>query len=354
MKQVTGTWAALLLADPSPCLRLLVLRELLRRPQDDAEVLELRELREADPLVADLLRLQAPDGSWMSIDLGRTASAGQVVATAQALMRFGYLGFEREHPAVEHAAEYLFSQQREDGSWPLTGMSWPGRVDREREAEGYAMIPLQTAIPLRGLAACGYATDARAERAYEWLLAQRLEDGAWPTGLASGNYGGVAGYRRLAHSRWGCRTNTTGALICLALHPQRRSSTEARRALDLLLARETRERQALGFEVARMIGAEEARGGLTYFARFDLALVLDLSWRVGASREDERIADIVESVRDWQGPYGLWEYAPRPQASRWLTFDLLRSLSHLDEATGWLSLEPRTPFRAYPKRVRRY
>jgi hypothetical protein len=354
MKQVTGTWVALLLADPSASLRRLVLRELLGRPEDDPEVRELAVLRETDVLVADLFRLQAEDGSWISIDLGRTARKGQIVPTAHALMRLGYLGFGPEHRSVQRGAEYLFSQQREDGSWPLKGMSWPGRDDREGEAEGYSMIPLQTAIPLRGLAACGYATDPRSERAYEWLLAKRLEDGAWPTGIASGNYGGVAGYRRLAHSRWGCRTSTTGALICLSLHPERRGGPEARRALDLLLARETRERHALGCEVARLIGAEVARGFLTYFARFDLALVLDLCWRVGASREDERIGNLVEAVRDWRGPYGLWEYEPRPQASRWVTFDLLRSLSRLDEATEWLSREPRTPFRAYPKRVRRY
>jgi hypothetical protein len=326
---------------------LLVLRELLGRPEDDAEARELVGMREADPLIADLFRLQAEDGSWRSVDLGSTARKGRAVATAHALMRLGYLGFGPEHPAVQRGAEYLFSQQQEDGSWPLPTV-------REGEAEGYQMIPLQTAIPLRGLAACGYATDPRSERAYEWLQARRLEDGAWPTGIASGNYGGVAGYRRLAHSRWGCRSNTTGALICLALHPERRTGPEAHRALDLLLARETRERHAIGFEVARLIGAEPARGVFTYFARFDLALVLDLCWRVGASREDERIAELVEFVRQQQGLYGLWEYTPRPQASRWVTFDLLRSLSRLDETTDWLSLEPRTPFRAYVRRTRRY
>ena len=347
MTRLFQTLAPLLLADPSPCLRLLVLRELLGRPEDDAEVRELAGLQEADPLVADLFRLQAEDGSWRSVDLGRTARKGRVVATAHALMRLGYLGVGPEHPAVQRGAEYIFSQQQEDGSWPLPTV-------REGEAEGYQMIPLQTAIPLRGLAACGYATDPRSELAYEWLLARRLEDGAWPTGIASGNYGGVAGYRRLAHSRWGCRSNTTGALICLALHPERRTNPEAHRALDLLLARETRERHALGFEVARLIGAEPARGVFTYFARFDLALVLDLCWRVGANREDERIAELVEFVRQQQGPYGLWEYTPRPQASRWVTFDLLRSLSRLDETTDWLSLEPRTPFRTYASRARRY
>jgi hypothetical protein len=337
------TWAPLLLADPSPCLRLLVLRDLLGRSEDDAEVRELTELRETDPLVVDLLALQATDGSWGS-------SGPQLRATSLALMRLGYLGFEPDHPAVRRGAEYVFSLQQQDGAWPLQEAT----EEQDGEREGYSMIPLQTALPLRGLAACGYATDPRAERAYDWLLAQRLPDGAWPTGIASGAYGYVAGYRRLAHSRWGCRSNTTSALSCLALHPKRRTDPEARRALDLLLGRETREKHTLGFEVARLIGAEPARGFLTFYARFDLGLVLDLCWRVGASRDDERIADVVEFVLALQGPYGLWEYEPHPQASRWVTFDLLRSLSRLSENIDWLSLEPRTPFRAYAKRARRY
>jgi hypothetical protein len=37
-----------------------------------------------------------------------------------------------------------------------------------------------------------------------------------------------------------------------------------------------------------------------------------------------------------------------------VTFDLLRSLSRIDETGDWLSAEPRTPFQAYPRRARRY
>ena len=380
-----ATWAGLLLADPSPCLRRLVLVDLLGGP-DDPEVRELEALMPADPLAAPLLARQGTDGSWQGADLGMPS--GPLLATAQALLRLGYLGFGAGHPAVQRGAEYLFGRQQPDGSWPRAGdldhgeerpgapadwepSLWDGRrplragaggppnpgalrAGAGGERGGYDMIPLQTAYPLRGLAMCGYAEDPRAGRAYTWLLERRLTDGAWPVGTAAGNYGYIAGYRRLPHSRWGCRSNTTGALSCLALHPVRRASPEARQALDLLLGRETREAHATGFEVARLVGAEPAYGFISHFARFDLAQVLDLCWRTGYGGDDPRVADLVAFVAGLQGPYGLWEYAARPQVSRWISFDILRSLSRLDAAGGWVGLEPRTPFQPYPRQRKRY
>ena len=112
----------------------------------------------------------------------------------------------------------------------------------------------------------------------------------------------------------------------------------------------------LGYEVVRIIGAELAHGFITTFARFDLAQMLDLCWRIGATADDPRVAEGVAFVGELQGPYGLWEYTARPQASRWVTFDLLRSLLRLKggEPEEWISLEPRTPFQPYPRRTKRY
>jgi hypothetical protein len=106
------TWIPLLLADPSASLRQLVLRDLMDTPDDDDEVRELDSLRLSDPLAAPVLDAQEPDGAWSLPGDG---------------------------------------EESEDSS---------GR-------EGYTMIPLQTALPLRALAMCGYATDPRTERAYE-------------------------------------------------------------------------------------------------------------------------------------------------------------------------------------------
>ncbi len=318
------TWLPLLLADPSPCLRWLVLRDLFHRPAHDPELKELAPQRASDPLVTEMLALQHENGSWQS-------PSGPIRTTAFALARLGYLGCDNTNPSISRAAEFLFRRQLPDGSWPLGRYDVKTGEDELSGKEHYSMIPLQTAFPLRALAACGYACDPRAERAYDWLLAQRLPDGAWPTGISSGVYGGVAGYRRLVHSRWGCRSNTTGALICLALHPERRRSEPARQAMDHLLGRETREAFVVGCEVARLTGAELPRGFLTYFARFDLGLILDLCSRVEISKEDPRVADLMSYLLSLRGQYGLWEYKDKPQISRWLTFDLLRSLARLDK-----------------------
>lgn len=343
------TWVPLLLADASPALRRLVLRDLLHRGENDPEVRELEALLPSDPHAAPLLRAQQPDGSWRGLDHATSTHTDAVRATSHALLRLGYLGFRRDDTAVTRGAEYLFGRQRKDGAWPM-----PCRRPNEDREEGYSMIPLQTALPLRALAICGFAEDARSERAYDWLINQRLDDGAWPTGKIAGTLGGVGGYRRLAHSRWGCRTNTTAAASCLALHPARRRAEENRRAVDLLLGRETRDRNALGFETARTVGFEPARGYLTYHARYDLGLVLDLCVRAGADRGDSRIEDLIDFVTQSQGPHGLWEYLPQPQATRWISFDLLRSLDRLGDEGEWVSTEPRTPFQAYPTRRKRF
>jgi len=250
---------------------------------------------------------------------------------------------------VRQGAEYLFSQQEADGAWPLP------KSKGEREfREAYSMIPLQTGMPLRALAAAGYAADPRSERAYEWLLGQMLPDGGWPSGVKGGKHVFPGGYRRLAHSRFGCRTNTTFAVAALAFHPIRRTSEAARRGLDLLLAHETLQERTLGYEVARIAGVEPAGGFFTYFARYDAGLVLDLCRRIGASLEDERVAEMVEWVRGLRGACGLWTYPAHPEVSRWVTFDLLRSLSRIEATSDWVSQEPRTPFQPYPKRPRRY
>jgi hypothetical protein len=345
-------WTPLLLADPSPSLRLLVLRELLGRDESDDEVGELKLLQKNDPWALRFLALQNKDGSFRGGEDG-ASQQGSIRITAQACQGLGYIGLGPDHPAVKKGVEYIFSRQQDDGSWPL-GIEDVIKDADQKENIKYHMIPLQTALPLLGLARAGYATDPRSEEAYDWLEKKSLPEGGWPAGMHNDDYIAAAGYRRLSHSKFGCRTNTTAAVGALALHPKRSQGDIARKGLDLLLAHEHHPAHTLGFEVARMIGAVPVRGFGTLYKRYDVGQMLDLSWRMGANTSDERIGEQVKFVKGLQGPYGLWEFHSNPEASRWITFDLLRSLSRLDRETDWISLEPRTPFQAYPKKIKRY
>lgn len=314
--------AELLLADPSPALRLRVLTELLDAPGDDSEVRDLAGRRGCMPQVEALLTTHHRD-------------LRQLCWT---LCRLGFLGLDRSDRRVAALAERVFERQSRNGSFPI--MAFYRGTGESR----YSMIPLQASLPLRGLASVGYATDPRAERGYEWLLDQRLDDGAWPLGIASGQPGYIAGYRRLPGSK-GCRVNTEAALAALALHPDRRTSDAARRALDLLLQRETRDEWALGTEVARLTATDDVPGFVTSYARFDLAFVLELATRVGASTDDPRVADLLSFLDGLRGGAGLWEHPQRPDLTRWLTFQILISLRRL-EAGDWVGGAPRVPFRA--------
>ncbi|HEY7069961.1 MAG TPA: hypothetical protein VH479_07610 [Acidimicrobiales bacterium] len=338
----------LLLADASPSLRARALVELDGAGESDPDVARLRAQIVSSPEVADAL-----DGF-------DRAGPRQL---AYLLCRLAYLDYHG--PEVASAAEALFAQQRKDGSWPLFPEDdervAPSPRRRAQPAvrprsESWQMIPQQTSIPLRGLAAAGYATDPRAERGYDWLLAQRLDDGAWPGDIKAdhGRSMGTPGYRKLPRSG-GCRSATTGALAALALHPERRTTGAAHDALDHLLARETRDQWSLGHEVARLLGFERARGVLTFYATFDLAFLLDLASRCGVAPDEPRVAELVEFLASRRGPYGLWEHPGHPQLSRWLTFDLDASLARL-QAGDWAGTgsTDRVSLRAYPKRRRRH
>jgi hypothetical protein len=312
---------ALLLCDSSPALRLRVLTELADAAPDDPEVVDLGPRRRSSAQVEQLLATASTDLR----DLSWT------------LCRLAYLGLDSTEPDVAKIAERLFARQSTTGSFPLSGFSQTKGESR------YSMMPLQVAVPLRGLAAVGYATDPRAERAFAWLLDQRLDDEAWPVGVASGQPGYIAGYRRLPGSK-GCRVTTEAALACLALHPELRRSDAARTALDLLLQRETRDEWALGSEVARLTGVDPVPGFITSYARFDLAFVLEIASRMGASAADPRIADLASFLERLQGPSGLWEHPERPELTRWLTFDILASMRRLERG-DWAGGAPRLPFR---------
>ncbi len=341
---------ALLFGDPSPSLRWRAAVELGGATDDD----EVEAWRAAIDGSRDVRAL-----------LERLAAEPSLKDAGYLLCQLAYLGYRG--PEITDAVEGIFAAQERDGSWPVG----PGDDDRpaanrrrskaaaqSAPPEGPRFITMQTVVPLRGIAAAGFATDPRAERAYEWLLSQRHLDGSWPAGPKA-DLGGPGRpslpereYRRLTRGE-GCRSATTGAVACLAFHPERRRSEAARIGVDHLLARETRDGAAVGWEISRLVGLERAMGRITFYVTFDLAFLLDLASRCGVSSEDRRVRDLVAYIETLRGRYGLWEHTVHPQLSRWLTFDLECSLRRLADG-DWVGNEEPASFTPYKRGRRRY
>ncbi|MFF0344344.1 hypothetical protein [Kribbella sp. NPDC004875] len=308
----------LLLGDPSPSLRWRVARELEGADDNDAEVVawraEIDRSTEIEGLTAEL-----------------AAAADQPSTAAYLLCRLAHLGYRG--PAAATAVEHLFSLQQPNGSWSpppsLRAGSDPGSSDGPR------FVTMQTVVPLRGIAAAGFATDPRAERAYEWLLAVRLVDGSWPSGPKADL--GLAGhpappekaYRRLPQGL-GCRSATTGAAACLALHPDRCHSEAARTGVSHLLARESRDTSTVGWEISRLLGLEPAMGQVTFYATTDPAFLLELASSCGFNTQDPLVETLATHLESLRGPYGLWEHPTHPQLSAWLSLNLESTLRHLE------------------------
>jgi hypothetical protein len=320
----------LLLGDPSPSLRWRTARELESAVDEDVEVTAWRSEIDRSPEIDALVMELAAAGPY---------EAGYL------LCRLAYLGYRG--PAMAAAVDQIFRLQRPDGSWSI-----PGPI------EGPRFITMHTAVPLRGIAAAGFATDPRAERAYEWLLGVRLQDGSWPAGPKAdlGQDGHLISpekeYRRLPRGL-GCRSATTGAVASLAMHPERRRSDAARIGVDHLLARETRDASTIGWEVSRLVGLERAMGQITFYATFDLAFLLDLASRCGVSPQDRRIRDLVGYLESLRGPCGLWQHSNHPQLAGWLSLDVENSLRRLEDG-DWIGSEEPVGFTPYQHGPRRY
>lgn len=159
-----------------------------------------------DAFVRYLLRVQAPDGSWLAMDRRPPMEDGPVVATAWAALAvrdYSPAGYTREQAESQAgSARWLRAQTpatHNDAAMQLLGLHWSGvpagavqtLVDRlrrsQREDGGWAQLPgLQSDAWATGLAL--YAlheagglpiADPSYRRGVAFLLRTQFEDGSW-------------------------------------------------------------------------------------------------------------------------------------------------------------------------------
>ena len=304
-----------LLEPENPSIRYSTLVDLLDRPVDDPEVRETRVSIPMCPPVAELLATQKRDGYWIKRDYYLPRHRG----TLWTLTVLGDLGLTADDERVRRGCEYMFTFQRENGSF-----------SRRRRVSGQGMVwqehpgSCTHARIVRFLIQFGYSDDSRVRQAIDWLIATQRDDGMWFCG---------------SPERRGCIRATLDVLRVAVLDPPTAAHPGIARATiavcDLLMApRMSR------YHVGPTWGTWE----ILDYPHFGIGIIpaLDALARLGYTLEQPKVAAAVEYLLSRQLPGGAWpqdQSAYRPpfdggppgHPSKWLTLDALRVVKLLSD-----------------------
>ena len=146
-----------------PALEFFTKRDLAG--EDPGDIINLWEL----PDVRKILEKQSSDGSWPYPRRAKSAHPAENYHILQTYRTLGYLiemyGLNLSHPALGRAAEFLFSQQSEEGD--IRGLF------------GSQYAPHYTAGIIELLSKAGIGNDLRIEKAFLWYENTRQDDGGW-------------------------------------------------------------------------------------------------------------------------------------------------------------------------------
>ncbi|MHB8806108.1 MAG: prenyltransferase/squalene oxidase repeat-containing protein [Anaerolineaceae bacterium] len=152
-----------LLTACDPGLVFLIERDLLEQERED--ITNIWSCKPAERI----LNSQTPNGSWRYKGNRPGEEFGEnyeLVETWKMLrLLIGKYSFNREHPAISRAAEFIFSCQSAEGD--IRGFL----------SNQYA--PYYTGALLELLIKAGYSSDERVIHGLDWLLSMRQEDGGW-------------------------------------------------------------------------------------------------------------------------------------------------------------------------------
>jgi hypothetical protein len=301
--------------------------------EDAGPVEKIWELPEA----RKILKGQQQDGSWAP--KGKAEGPGVKYALAETWRQLRYLidqyQMDRSHPAIQRAAEYLFSCQSGEGD--IRGIL----------ANQYA--PYYTGAILYLLIKAGYTDDPRVEKGIRWLLRMRQDDGGWmigSPGMAHRTWKEVL----ILTSEWNdeperdfdktlpfSAAGTGMAIRALAVHPVYWRSEEAVKAANLLKSKFFKKDNWSWYEHPD----NWVRFQFPYWWNH-LISALDMISRIGLPREDADIRNALDWLIDHQKADGLWKVSystihKNPDDSKtteerlWITLCICRIFKRLME-----------------------
>ncbi len=322
-----ANWKDLLRADPTawllepdnPSVRYWTLRNLLDRPEDDAEVQAARAAIAQSDVVQRLLAAQHADGYWGD-DPRKPYGAASTTAHLVVLAELGVPVNDR----IQRGCEYFLeaSQQPDGGFSQVTGSS---------SREWYCV----TGYMIKALTHFGYDRDPRVAAAWGYLY-RRMVQGEG-NGLSCRN----------SNDRGPCQWGFVKVLDAVATLPPGHRTAEQRklaaRLSESLLARAWdfggRDKRWLSF-------------GWPYQCQSDLLDIADVLARLehGVDKQFGMWVDLILAQQDEQGHWArragmrLIDAGKKNRANKWITLKALRVLN--EDERGNRQLTGRGPAHA--------
>ena len=249
------------------------------------------------PILLKVIDKQQVDGSWKYPSSKKDIRTQENYNQLETYRQLGFLiekyGFNRQHQAIQKAAEFLFSFQTEEGDF--------------RGIYGNQYSPNYTAGIMELLIKAGYEKDSRIEKGFKWLLSVRQDDGGWAVPIRSNN----AKWSDVENSDEVLQPNKkkpfshmiTGVVLrAFAAHPKFRSLEDAKIAGELLASR--------FFKLDKY----PDRKAVDYWFRVsfpfwftDIVSSLDTLSNLGFTPSHPQIEMALNTLRDRQLENGLWD-----------------------------------------------
>jgi hypothetical protein len=295
------SWQNLLAMNPVPTLlksgetaiNYFTRRDLLDEPVEP--IISIWETPEAQKL----LKKQQSDGSWEKPGKTSDIYPRWHYRLVETFKRFRLLveryQFNKTHPAMMKAAEFLFSCQTKEGD--IRGFI------------GNQYATYYTGYVLALLIRAGYEDDSRVEKGMQWLLSVRQNVGGWTIPILTHQYDRETGYKLTSQYMKPVEPDRTKpfshnwtdmVLRAFAAHPEYRKLKEARAAGTLLKS---------SFFMPDAYSSYKAP---RYWTRFvfwwpNLLTALDSLSLLGFTKDDPDIKKALKWFVDNQQPDGLWK-----------------------------------------------
>ncbi len=326
-------WRAKLNADPlpwllepeNPSVRYFALRDLLDRPETDAEVRGAQAgIMESEPARA-ILAARHPDGYWVKPGPGYspkyTGTVWQVIFLAD-------LGANAADERVRQSCEHVLTHQQTSTGGFAHNATPSGVVHCLNGNLTSAFLAL--GLPWQA---------ERVQRALDWQARATLGEDA--TYYASGTTG--PGFACTANWRLPCAWGAVKALKAFALLPPEARTPRIPRAIDagveFMLSRDL---ARADYPYQRQISSDWFRFGYPLSYTSDILEALEVLARLGHAR-DARLAGAIEFALSKQDDRGRWKLEhtlngkmwanieEKGRASKWVTLRALRILKAVAE-----------------------